>query len=191
MNFKKCLSRNKGFSLVEVFLVTAILGVVLVTLFSAYAAGVKIWRTANKLELIKDRRFIISMEKITEELSGYIRDFENEDVEFEGDKNKISFPFFSGSQVVQLTYTFDKNQKYLVKKINKISDSLKDKMQVEKTKLFDASSLTFQYLLSDEMNNTAYWASSFSEKDNGVPAAVKMIINRNDQDAEEFIFIPQ
>ena len=191
MNSKKRQSQNKGFSLVEVFLVTAILGVVLVTLGSAYAAGVKIWRTANQLELVKDRKFIISMEKMTEELSGYIRDFEDEDIDFGGDEGKVSFPLFSGSHAVQITYIFDKNRKYLLKKVVKLSDSLKDRMQGNKTELFDAKSSKFQYLLYDQINNTAYWASSFSKEDTGVPTAVKMEFDRKGENAKEYIFIPQ
>ncbi|MBL7157540.1 MAG: type II secretion system protein [Candidatus Omnitrophica bacterium] len=189
MNFRKCQSRNKGFSLVEVFLVTAMLGVVLVALFSAYAAGMKIWRTANRLELAKDRKFVISMENITEEFAGYIRDFK--EMNFEGKKSEVSFPFFSGSHAVKITYVFDKNKKYLLRKTVKLSESLKDKMQEKTTKLFDAKSVKFQYLLYDQVENAAYWVSDFSQEENGVPAAVRIDINRNNEDTREFIFIPQ
>lgn len=181
--------RNKGFTFVELFLVTAILTVVLATIFSTFAGGVRIWNASQNLRASRDHRFIISMERIRTELKGFIRDCK--EITFQGDKDKVSFPAVINARIVEITYRFDKKHDALIKETVQMSDSLKEKMSPAKQELFSARGVNFSYLIFNNKINSGGWVSTFSSADEGVPRAIKMNINRNNKIISEFIFIPQ
>lgn len=184
------MRRNtRGFTLVEAFLVAASLGIVLMTIFSSYSSGIRIWRATEKLRLVEDRRFYVCIEKIKRELMGYIRDFE--DVNFAGDKEELSFPSLSDLNIVQVTYLFDKNRNCLLKKVIKFSESLKERMDETTSKLFDAEDVQFSYLFYDSKDKVGSWISGFSEKENGVPEAIRIDIKRNNEQCSKYVFIPR
>ncbi|RKY41498.1 MAG: hypothetical protein DRP85_06055 [Candidatus Makaraimicrobium thalassicum] len=182
-------SRYRGFTLVEVFLIAALLGIVLFTIFSSYAAGVRIWRAVRSIDFIEDRRFFLSFEKAKKELAGYMRDFEG--IVFWGDRSGLSFPYFSGSEIVEITYQFDKGHQALLRKVIKFSESLKDEMKEEVTELFDAREIEFSYLFYDKTEGIASWISSFSEEDSGIPEAIKLDIRRGGKEYSRIVFIPR
>ena len=80
---------NRGFTLVEIFLVAALVGVLLLTIFSTYSAGIRIWKATEELKLTEDRGFYIAMEKIRRDLMGYLRGFRA--VRFNGEENELLF----------------------------------------------------------------------------------------------------
>jgi len=184
MNFK----RNKGFTLIELFLVTALIGMILLALFSAFNSGINIWRSVKDLELIKDRKISISIEKMKRELMGYIRDFE--DVSFEGDRNGVSFPSISGLDIVKITYSFNKGRRKLLKKVVKYNEIFEGKISEKSTNLFDARSVQFYYLCHDELGKVAGWDTKFSEEKNDTLEAIRIDITRNNEEISEYIFIP-
>lgn len=185
MSFK----RSKGFTLIELFLVTALIGMILLALFSAYNSGIRIWRSVKDIELIKNRKLFMSIEKINKELMGYIRDFE--DIAFEGEKDEVSFPRISGTDILRISYSFNKGRREFLKKVIKLNDIFKGKTAEITTKLFDARNIKLHYLFFDEVEKEANWVSSFSEKDDGVPEAIRIDITRNNEEISEYIFIPK
>ena len=183
------MNKKSGFTLVEVFLVTALFGVILIAIFSAYTAGVRIWKSVNDLDLAEKRNFAIPVEKIKKEISSYLRDFE--DINFEGDKKEISFPAISGLQIVMVSYSFDKNRKALLRKKRKFSESLKDKMHEEKRELLKADDVDFSYLIYDDAEALGTWVTKFSEEDDQIPKAIKLDIRINETNKSVIIFIPE
>lgn len=191
MNFKR---KNRflsltGFTLIELFLVSALLGIVLMGIFSSYAAGVKVWSAVNRLLRSEDSKFFMSFHKVKSELMGYIREFD--DIEIEGDRDHLTFPVISDLQIMEVTYKFDKSEDALMREAVKFSESLKDKMNPEVNRLFEAEKVEFSYLFFDDKCMTAEWLGKFTEKDNGFPEAVKLEITRNGKKDNKFIFIPK
>ena len=176
--------------MVEVFLVAALLGMVLLAIFSTYNAGIRIWRSIKELKLVEDRRFFIAIEKIRKELMGYIRDFD--DISFEGDdKEGLSFPSISNLDIVKVTYHFDKNRDGLLRKVVRFSDSLKDKMEERTTELFDADDVQLYYLFYDAGEETGDWITCFTEEEEGIPEAIRFDITRKGEKFSEYVFLPQ
>lgn len=184
MNF-----RNKGFTLVEVFLAAALLSIVLLTIFSAYTSGIRIWRTVKGVRFVSERRVPLSIEKVRRELAGYVRDFE--EIEFEGNGKSLSFPGISDSGIVEITYLFDKGRHAFSRKSVKFSDSLKDKMRADVAELFSARKVEFSYLYYDEEEGAGVWLSDFSEEDDGIPEAVKLDITIGKKKFSRFVFLPR
>jgi len=180
---------KKGFSLVELFLVTALMGIILAALFSAFTSGIRVWRMAQELKIAQERRFVISTEKMKAELMGYIRDFK--EISFEGDKTKLTYPSISPKGIAALTYKIDKAKKALVKEEVKFSDSLKDKMRPKRTRLFSANKAVFSYLLLNSTKTSASWNNSFSTEKDGIPQAIKMEATIDGVKKEAYIFLPQ
>lgn len=183
------INKKTGFTLVEVFLVASLFGAILLAIFSAYTAGMRVWRSVRDLRLAEDRKFVIAVEKVKREISSYIRDFE--DINFEGDKKELSFPCMSGYQIVTVTYSFDKGRKALTRKEQKFSESLKDEMEAKKRTLLEADDINFSYLLYDDTENEGSWVTKFSEEEKEIPDIVKVDIRKDDRTKTVFVFIPK
>ena len=201
---------ERGFSLIEVFLVAGLLSVVLLTIFSVYSGGIKIWNMAQQFWVVQDRQFILSFEKVKKDIKGYIRDFDEEEMLFEGDRKEFSFPSLSGLEIIKVIYKFDKNSKAVVKQKVKFTDSLKEKMKENITALFPAEGCEFEYLLlspsglsepeidvegkeGDEglKADAGEWVSSFSEEDEGIPEAIRFKMRKNGKEVVKHVFIPK
>ncbi|MFH1395030.1 MAG: hypothetical protein ABIH09_02615 [Candidatus Omnitrophota bacterium] len=186
---------TKGFTLIEVFLAASLLGIILVTIFSTYASGVRIWKTVKQVNLIADRKFVLTKEKVKREILGYVRDFE--DIKLKGDDESFSFPAVVDSDIVELTYFYDKGEDALMCKTVKYSDSLKEKMKKRESKVFDAEDVEFSYLFYDEADGegSGAWLASFEQEESGIPKAIKLIIEVEKQDKKEeiteIIFLPE
>ncbi|MFH1846349.1 MAG: hypothetical protein ABH869_02195 [Candidatus Omnitrophota bacterium] len=180
---------TKGFTLVEIFLVASLLGGLMLTIFSVYASGIKIWRTIKDIELIKDRKFIISFEKIKRELSGYIRNYSQ--IEFEGSSDKIVFPYVRGKDILKITYEFDKNDRVLKRKTVKLTGALKDEMDEETADLLDADDVEISYFYYDDLEKTGSWIGTFYESENGSPEIIKFNFSRGEKKFDRFVFIPR
>jgi len=193
---------NKGFTLVELFLTVSLFGIIMLTIFSTYAAGIRIWKTVKSVELIEDRKFILTMEKIRGEMYGRIRNMDDEELQFKGDDGSVSFPYLEGAQIVEVTYYYNSGKDALMRKEIKFTESLKDKMDKKITKLFDARGIKFSYLYAPseaeetedatESSILGGWVDSFEEKEDGVPKAVKfdIKIKGKKERIEKIIFFP-
>ena len=192
---------NKGFTLVELFLTVSLFGIILVTIFSTYASGIRIWKTVKSVELIESRKLILTMEKIRREMLGYVRN--SKEVLFKGDDESVSFPYLGTSAIVEVTYYYDKGEDALMRKAVIISESLKEKMDERETKLFDARDVEFSYLYAPKdpggiefetpSSLLGGWVSSFEEEKNGIPKAVKLDIKPEGKEdrIEQIIFFPE
>ncbi|MFH1798458.1 MAG: type II secretion system protein [Candidatus Omnitrophota bacterium] len=189
MNSK--LLTNKGFTLVEVFLVASLMGILLLTVFSVYTAGIRIWKTVKSVNLMRDHKFLLAQVKMRKELSGYVRDFDEEEISFEGEAEKLTFPYISSSHIVAVTYEFDGAKRVLLRKVVKYSEFLKDKMNESISELFEAQQVEFSYLFYDKVEQLGEWVTSFEQKEKGVPDAVKLTIRRNDEEIIWYLFIPK
>ena len=175
---------KKGFTLVELFLVASLMGLILLTIFSTYVSGIKIMESVKEMRLNENRNFYMGMVKV-------IRDFE--DINFEGEEEELSFPCVFNNEIVKVAYQFKKNRKSFLRKVVKYSDSLKDKMDEKITRLFDADKIEINYLFYDieTEDESGNWITSFSEEDDGVPAAIRFDIKINDKEFTEYVFLPR
>ncbi|MBU1084317.1 MAG: prepilin-type N-terminal cleavage/methylation domain-containing protein [Candidatus Omnitrophota bacterium] len=184
---KNFYKNKKGFTLVEVFLVASLLGMVLVSIFGAYTAGIRVWRTVRETEAIEDKKIFIAVEKMRKELYGYIRDYEETD--FEGDSKSLSFPAVSGNDIVTVTYAYKPGKDALIRERKKFTESLKEKDEKTESKLLDAESFEFSYLYPDDEENMGGWTESFSVPDDKPPLAVKMDIKKDGKKQSKIIFM--
>jgi len=182
-------SAGKGFSLVELLLVASLSAMIFFALFSSYSGGIRIWRAINSMDSAADRRFIVSTEKMRNELSEYIRDFK--EINFEGDAERLAFPCLLDLEIVTIIYEYDKGQRALMKKVSKLSTSLKEKMKKNATELFDVDDFRFSYLVYDLKNKTNSWVASFTEDDGQFPLAIRFQGTRAEKSINEYVFIPQ
>lgn len=181
-------ARN-GFTLVELIMVTALLSMVLLAIFSTYSSGIRIWREVTSAGILEKRELYTSLEKMKRELMGHARDFTH--IEFEGSRDKLIFPAVSKEGILHMTYYFDKNANIFFKESYRFNDSLKEEMDKEKREAFSADGVEFSYLFYDFEKEEGGWTTDFEEAEEGVPEAVKLNIRIGEEELNEYIFIPR
>ena len=183
------MNRKSGFTIIETFLVAALFGIILVTIFSSYTAGIRIWTSVRNLKLIEDRKFTIASEKMKKEIMSYIRKFDK--APLKGDKKKLSFPVISRLEIVEVNYVFDKGEKAILRKEKRISESLKDKINIKTSELFKCQDIAFNYLIYNKESKVGSWVNNFSIEDEQALKAIRIDIKQNNATEAILVFIPE
>ncbi len=183
------LKTKKGFALVEVLLVASLLSLVLVTIFASYTSGFRLWQAITKLGLAKDQNLSVGMEKIKNELPGFLRDFP--DIEFEGSKKKISFPVIQNGEILEITYEFKKSKHSLLRKEVMFSDSLGKSLKETVSRVLHADDVNFSFFVLSDTKQSGSWITNFSAEDAGPPEAVKLDLRIDGEKITKIIFMPK
>ncbi|MBF0253008.1 MAG: prepilin-type N-terminal cleavage/methylation domain-containing protein [Candidatus Omnitrophica bacterium] len=184
----KKLFSEKGFTLIEVSLVSVLLVVVMATILSTYRAGFKVWEKADEIRL-GDRDIELSFEKIKGELSGYTRKFKG--VLFSGEEKKLVFSAVEAGQIQEITYEFKQFDKMLLRKSMPFTLSLKKKNKDKEDSLFRADKIKFSYMITEGAEGDVSWKDSFVEDEGQELFAVKIDITRDDKKFSRTVIIPR
>jgi len=194
---------NKGFTLIELSVSTAILFLVAVAIYSAFFNGVRVWRRAN-INRELERNISIVFTKFSIDLRNTFR-FSK--IPFEGADTAIFFPALVNTaslteepqyEVGRIVYFFDENKAALCKEIKTYPEVYKDVNIEDKnviTSIPDVSSLKFSYCYKDVITGQYKWKDSWKkEEQDSIPQAVKVdFVLKNPEGRSSFsksIFIP-
>ena len=178
---KERLSRPRGFSLVELIIVSSLLAVVSLAVFSVFSAGLKIYQRAQSYEGRK-ANILIFLEKMERDLRNT---FDCSAINFVGDPEKISFPGMvkkvdaagvESLSVSRITYYFDASKEALLKEETAFSNTNAEKSYgpgiTAAGEGFSASGVNFSYCYFEADAKSYSWKDS---ADGGMaPAAVKI-----------------
>lgn len=149
-----------GFTLIEVLIVTVMLPMISLSIYSALNNGIKIWRRINNQAIEEDIN--IFFEKFNYDLQN---SFKFKDIDFVGKNIKISFPnvIFSDrinkSTVGQIIYLYDIGTGTLIKEEKDISHIFNNKVGKRKKLLKNIKDLEFQYCFFNKKEKEYYWQS--------------------------------
>lgn len=182
---KKDYPKKDGFTLIEILIVTALLSVIGLSLFSVFNSGVSVWQRLTQEIIAEDVNLFF--EKITSDIQST---FLFSEISFQGKEDEISFPVIlpasSESEdpkgIGRAAYYYERSKQSLYREQSDFSEVYRGRAKFRKAVLNYVTDVHFEYYYHDLKSNTYAWTSSwpqseisFTEEGNVVlPLAVKV-----------------
>lgn len=186
MNLKEKFQR-RGFTFIELLIVTALVAVIGVTLYSTILNGVKIWERMDAEAPAEDAN--IFFEKIAHELRNTFK-FKN--IVFYGQEDEMAFAIISppdlskgGRQEIgRVTYAFDRQGGVIYRKYQNYSQVFEEREGSAVQIMEGVQSVEFSYYAYDLKEKEYLWVREWQamgkmlglEEDDILPVAVRMKI---------------
>jgi len=159
---------RSGFTLIELMLVSALLGVIGVGVYGTFSSGINIWKTVTQESINED--ISIFFEKISYDLRNT---FKYTGMRFRGDRMEVSFPAplksFERDQFINsigaVTYAFDHRKRAITKRDQTYSQFYQKKAGDQRILVEDISSLSFRYYVYEPDKKKYSWVTSWQEDD--------------------------
>jgi len=169
---KNNLRLNRGFTLIELTISSAIIFLVSITVFSVFASGINVWRRASQARSSYGYGLRLAADKLGVELRNAFR-FTT--IPFEGTEDSIFFANLVDNQVSRISY-FVNEKDILCRRIQDYSDVFK---RGESGKydllLSDVKKLKFSYCYLDNNTGDYKWKEKWvKEEQDSIPRAVKI-----------------
>ena len=164
---KKVLSK-RGFTLIELVLVTAILTVIGMAVYGTFSNGLNIWKKITEDSVTEDINLFF--EKISFDLRN---SFKLTGLRFKGSKTKVSFPLkikYKGKDglentIGEITYYIDQKKKTLMRREANYSEVYRKKPGFVRILSENISSLQFTYYVYEEKYKKYAWVTDWQLSD--------------------------
>ncbi|MDB4349758.1 prepilin-type N-terminal cleavage/methylation domain-containing protein [Omnitrophica bacterium] len=186
INMKK---NSLGFTLVEMLVVSAIVVVISLAIYTTFNNGIKIWERAN--ETIPEEDLNIFFDRFSSDLRN---GFNFKEIEFKGNSDRLEFatlvisPRLKKRTIGQVIYFYDSAARTLKKEERDFSHIFREQEGIVKHALKNVKSLKFYYYFYDDDRKEYFWLEEWKkvkeeEKEKGktTPLAVRMIVEFDDE----------
>lgn len=196
--FIKIMKRSYGFTLLELLISAAIFVVAMVSIYSAFGAGMFGYK-----DIEENIRISQAARQILERMNLDLRNsfaYSDSDAKFKGERLDISFlsvlDSFSKDEITQdyafISYKLEGDK--LMRLCMKNQEALKETSEIGAEEIAAAiEELFFSYAEIVALGDTLEWKDSFGEAQKTLPAAVKVKLTLKSKVKEEFertIYIP-
>ncbi len=195
------MRRYKGFTLVELILVSAILSVIGIAVYTALSNGIRLWKRINQEAPQED--ISIFFVKISYDLRSLVK---HSAASFSGGPDSISFPTFVVSETEEgimkrdlgmVSYYFGKEENVVSREQSNYSQIYLSKPGPARRLLKGVDSLTFRYYCYDPENEEYIWLDAWNADeappgvnvDESLPLSVKVEIGLDGYQDEKFCAI--
>lgn len=168
----KSRMRKRGFTLIEMLVVVAMLGVISLAIYTTTTNGIKIWQRINRQ--IPQEDLNIFFEKFATDLRNSL---EYTDMNFLGKEDELEFPTLVNSPrlkirtVGKIRYIYDYNNGVINRQQLDFSHIYNDENGITQQLLKDVKTLRFQYYIYDAEKKEYLWQE---ERIVGLPLAVRI-----------------
>jgi prepilin-type N-terminal cleavage/methylation domain-containing protein len=175
MKRKRKKRNSRGFSLVEMLVVTLLLSVVSLAIFSTFSSALEIWYRINRKSVNED--LVILCHRLQLDLSNA---FKFSSIDFVGTEERLEFASlvnFSGLKVKsvgKIIYEWDPRSQALVRIKKDYSAVYGIEEAIAEKVLADVKSLQFQYYFYDPRRKEYLWRDESAKKE--LPLAIRMEI---------------
>lgn len=170
---------SKGLTLAELLIVSAVLAVVSLAVYSITDNGIKIWQRLN--QKLPEEDLNICFEKFVADLRNTARVngivFSGEETEFKL-ATLVNCPWLSAKVIGEASYYYDNAKQALNRRERDVSDIYNQDDGRSGELLNNVSSLNFSYYFYDEERKDYVWKKDFSGA--GLPLAVRLELELND-----------
>lgn len=170
-----------GFTLIEMLVVSSMIVVISLAIYSSFSNGLKIWERANKT--IPEEDLNILFDRFTADVRN---SFNFEGIEFVGEDDRLEFITLVESKrlgfksVGQVRYYYDSISGAIKKEVRDFSHIYRDDEGVIKYITKSVKSVKFFYYILDPEKKSYFW---LEETDDGVlPSAIRMVVELKDED---------
>lgn len=181
------MNKKKGFTLIEIIIVTSIFAVVGLGVFSTFVSGMKMWNKARTMNMTQGDVFI-AMERMAEDLR---QSADIPEIGFEGEDNWVSFPVRIGGDVSKVVYLFDPSGKGVFRRQIPLTDISEEDSHgsYEQRRALSADKFVLEYFAFDQ-NRSAYFWDYVWEKSEEPFSAIRLLIEKNEKVFTKTVFIP-
>ena len=170
----RCMkSQNRGFTLIEMLIVTMLFAVISLAIYGAINNGIKVWLRINQAVVEED--IAIFFDKFAADLRNSL---EFSQVNFLGSVEEVEFAALTDSQRLgkktlgKIIYAYDPQAKILSRKVRDFAHLFEDKDGPVRQMLRDLKSLQFSYYLYDGEKKEYLWQDELVNA--GLPLAVRI-----------------
>lgn len=182
-----CMKKNKqyrrGFTLVEILLVSVILGCVGAGLGGVLVSGLRLWSRITSSSGVQDM-FRIDLEVVARD----IRQAQPvPEIGMEGDRSHFIFAMVRDGQVVRVTYEVNRSEGALIRRVERLADIRAGQQASVEKRMLVATDLSLEYLAisGQGVTRSEEWA-----KELGLCQAVSLRGKYQDEEFEKVVFIP-
>jgi prepilin-type N-terminal cleavage/methylation domain-containing protein len=180
---KKSSRRRYGFTLVEIMLVSVILGCVAAGLGGVLVSGLRLWSRITSSSGVQDM-FRIDLEVVARD----IRQAQSvPEIGMEGDRSHFIFAMVHDGQVVRVAYEVRVNEGGLVRRVERLADIRAGQETPVEKRMLAATDLSLEYLVISGQGVTR---SEEWTKELGLCQAVSLRGKYQDEEFEKVVFIP-
>lgn len=196
----------KGFTFVELLLVTAMLSVIGLAIYSTFSSGINFWLRLSQEK--NDEDVIIFFEKISSDLRN---SFRYRDIDFKGSGDEVSFPVIAEFEtkhgkrkgVGRVDYVFDRRGESIKVKQSNYSEVYLGRPHYERELVNNIRSLNFKYYYYNPEEEKYFWTGSWQSRDDAsfgvvaekkIPLAVRIEVEVKDENRSRIfqrtVFMP-
>lgn len=180
------MTKRKGFTLVEIMVVTLIFSVVASGVFATFVSGMKTWDRVKRMNLVRGHIFL-TMERVAGELRQSV---DISQIDFEGEESWLSFPARVGGDIFKIAYLFDPGSKAVSRQQTLLLDINEgEKEDYTEKRVLTADNFSVQYLFFDQGWDAYLWNDTW-EENSGSFSAVRFLIEKDDEMFSKTIFVP-
>lgn len=183
----KQVAERAGFTLIEMLIVTMIISVISLAIFSTFDNGIKIWQRVNNPMPGED--VAIFLNKFGRDLRNA---FKFEGIRFAGEKDKLEFASLVTNQTLQITtvgkvvYFYNASKETLDRVEKDFSQIYGDEKGKETQVLEKITDLNFRYYYYDTEKKEFNWEETWHKGDFPLAVRLELKIN-NDRDTETYV----
>ena len=180
----------RGFTLVEMLVVTVLVGILGTGMASSFLSGMRLWGRAQQRDAAHTDA-LWTLEVMATELRQSVN---VPLVAFEGSAHEIIFPAVVNDGLVKVVYRYEASERRLQREQTDMKDLLEEPLEAPRQDRTLCSRLD-EVLIEfgappKEMDDTGYeWVDEWEEGD-GVPQAVRVTLTMKDATLTKTIFIP-
>ena len=170
---------KKGFTLLELLVVSAVLAVVALAIYATFNSGIKIWQQMNVQAAEEDLNIFFI--KFSSDLKN---SFSFNGLNFLGREDSLEFPTLVYSPrlgkktVGQIIYSYNYTKEELQREARDYSQIYNDEKGQLTLSLNNIGRLKFHYYVYDEDTKEYFWQDEWFNE--GLPVAVRMELELND-----------
>lgn len=168
-NGDRQLFKSKGMSFVELMVVVAIFSLVAVTVYACLISGINVYKRTSDFN-VSERKEFFALEKISQKIRNSL-DYSR--MGFEGEDDFFSFPYMEGEEVLNITYSFDKDRRKLYEIRRDFEEFIDGEKGESKVMFSPVKKFKFSYRYFDREEEGFAWKDEW-KKEEGIPKWIKI-----------------